>query len=80
MKCTIDRAGRFVIPKPIREAAGFQPGVEFTIEYTGGVIVIEPVIKTKLVRRRGLLVATAPGAPKYKAEIVNRMLRRMRLD
>ena len=36
MKCTIDRSGRLVIPKAIRELAGYTPGVELSIEYRDG--------------------------------------------
>ena len=42
MKSTIDRAGRVVIPKAIREAAGLKPGSALTIAYRDGQVVIEP--------------------------------------
>jgi AbrB family looped-hinge helix DNA binding protein len=41
METTIDRAGRVVIPKQIREAAGLKPGVALSIEYMNGRIEIE---------------------------------------
>jgi len=31
MKTTIDKAGRVVIPAPIREKAGFKPGTELEV-------------------------------------------------
>jgi AbrB family looped-hinge helix DNA binding protein len=41
METTIDRAGRVVIPKPIRDAAGLKPGAALSIEYRDGRIEIE---------------------------------------
>jgi AbrB family looped-hinge helix DNA binding protein len=61
MKATIDSAGRVVIPKAIREAAGLTPGQELQAEYRDGAIVVAPVPrKVKLVREGSLLVAVAP--------------------
>ena len=80
MKCTIDRAGRFVIPKEIRELAGLKPGVELDVGYRNGVVIIEPVSKAKLVRRGSLLTSTVPGAPKMSLEMSNRLIRRVRGD
>lgn len=41
MIVTIDRAGRLVIPKPIRDAMGLRPGRPLTIDYVDGKISIE---------------------------------------
>lgn len=41
MKGTIDEAGRVVIPKAIREAAGLKPGTPLMIEYRNGRVEIE---------------------------------------
>jgi len=58
MKTTIDRAGRLVLPKPIREAAGISPGSELTIRVADGRIEIEPApLEVKLVKRGNLTVA-----------------------
>ena len=78
MKCTIDRAGRFVIPKEIRELAGLKAGVELEVDYRNGVVVIEPVYKAKLVRKGSLLTSRVPGAPKMSLELSNLMIRRLR--
>ena len=78
MKTTIDRAGRLVIPKPIRELAGLKPGVELKVDYRDGNVVIEPVSKVKLVRKGSFLVATFPGAPKLSFEEINRVIRGVR--
>ena len=42
MKTTIDRAGRVVIPKAIRERAGLQPGMELEITVDNGCVALQP--------------------------------------
>jgi AbrB family looped-hinge helix DNA binding protein len=52
MRATIDKAGRLVIPKPLRERFGLGPGpVEISPTDTG--IVVEPVETEALDDRRG---------------------------
>lgn len=59
MKTTIDGAGRLVIPKLIREAAGLRPGMPLEVTWIGGHIEIEvEPLPIRLVRRGRLLVAT----------------------
>lgn len=55
MRTTIDRAGRVVIPKPLREALGLQPG-EVELVRDGAGVRIEPVLATGLEERDGRLV------------------------
>ena len=80
MKTTIDRAGRLVVPKKIREAAGIVPGSELTIRVADGRIEIEPApLEVRLVKRGSLTVAvprkrTAP----LTADTVDRTLDRLR--
>jgi AbrB family looped-hinge helix DNA binding protein len=79
MRTTIDRAGRMVIPKPIREAAGLRPGESLEVVYRDGRIEIEPpAAEVKLIRKGKLVVAHAPGAPPMKHEEINRVLREVR--
>ena len=60
MKTAIDSAGRLVIPKPIRDAAGLKAGVE--VEYRDGKVEIEPSrSQINLVRKGSLLVAGTSG-------------------
>lgn len=60
MKTTIDRAGRVVIPKELRRAAGLQPGTVLDIRLQDGRIEIEAApAPIKLVRQGMFLVAVS---------------------
>jgi AbrB family looped-hinge helix DNA binding protein len=62
MRATIDKAGRLVIPKPLRDQVGLRPGeVEVTAEGTG--LHVEPLAEDSLDEREGRLVIPATGAP-----------------
>ena len=79
MDTTIDRAGRLVIPKPIREAAGLKPGIGLSIEYRDGKIEIEHKSpKGRLVPKGPVLVVSIPGAPKLSLEETNEWIRKAR--
>lgn len=58
MKSTIDPAGRVVVPKALREAAGLAPGTPLEIRIVGGHLEISPApVPVKLERHGRLLVA-----------------------
>ena len=58
MRTTIDKAGRLVIPKSLRDRLGLQAGeVEITAE--GASLRVEPVLDNSLVERDGRLVIPA---------------------
>jgi AbrB family looped-hinge helix DNA binding protein len=79
MTSTIDRAGRVVIPKPIREAAGLEPGSPLKIEYRDGRVEIERKSpKVRIVRKGTVLVASIRGAPKMSVEETNEWIRKSR--
>jgi AbrB family looped-hinge helix DNA binding protein len=55
---TIDRAGRLVIPKAIRVAAGLQPGQKLLVALHDEGIDLRPLPRpVTLEKRRGVLVA-----------------------
>jgi AbrB family looped-hinge helix DNA binding protein len=62
MKTTIDRAGRLVIPKALRDRLGLQPG-EVEITADGAALRVEPVAGELLVERDGRLVIPSSDAP-----------------
>jgi AbrB family looped-hinge helix DNA binding protein len=80
MKTTIDRAGRLVVPKKIREEAGISPGSELTIRVADGRIEIEPApLEVRLVKRGKLTVAVPrKRVPPLTDEIVGRTLDQLR--
>jgi AbrB family looped-hinge helix DNA binding protein len=62
MRATIDKAGRLVIPKPLRDRIGLRAGeVEVTVD--GAALRVEPLAGESLEERNGRLVIPASGAP-----------------
>lgn len=82
MQATIDGAGRVVIPKPIREAAGLRPGTELEITERDGRVHIEAVSRPmRLVERDGFLAAEIEGQdeePPLSTQEVRELLERVR--
>ena len=80
MRSTIDRAGRIVVPKPIREAANLRPGTEVEFRVQGGHVEIEPVPLAVTLQRRGSLVVAvpAPGQPVMRAADVDNTIAALR--
>ena len=60
MKATIDKAGRLVVPKAIREAAHLEPGTEVEFRVVAGRVEIEPAPLDIELERRGRLVVAVP--------------------
>lgn len=80
MRTTIDKAGRIVVPKPMRDELGLAGGEEVEIVLADGRIEIEPV-KThiRLERKRGRLVGVSDREmPILTAEQVRDVLERLR--
>ncbi len=63
MSTTIDAAGRLVVPKHIRDAAGLRPGVELEIRLRGGCIEIEPRPIPVEIRSIGGVAVAVPTSP-----------------
>lgn len=60
MQTTIDKAGRLVIPKVLRDRLGLRPGpVEVTAD--GAALRVETVVGAGLVERNGRLIIPASG-------------------
>ena len=57
MQTTVDRFGRIVIPKAVRDELALNPGTAFSIEERGGEIVLRPTWEEPALRRKdGLLL------------------------
>ena len=77
---SIDRAGRLVIPKEIREAAGIEPGMPLVVTCREGRIEIEPRRRPVRIVRKGRLqvaMAVEDGEP-LSREVVRRAQERAR--
>ncbi len=60
MRATIDKAGRLVVPKLLRDQIGLQPG-EVEIAIDGAGLRVEPLVDEVLVERGGRLMVPATG-------------------
>ncbi|MGH9112947.1 MAG: AbrB/MazE/SpoVT family DNA-binding domain-containing protein [Acidimicrobiales bacterium] len=62
MRTTIDKAGRLVIPKPLRDQVGLIPG-EVELSTDGASLRVDPVHDDTLVEEDGYLIVPASGVP-----------------
>jgi AbrB family looped-hinge helix DNA binding protein len=60
MRTTIDRAGRLVIPKTLRDRLGLVPG-EVEVSADGAALRVEPIMSDELEQRAGRLVIPQSG-------------------
>lgn len=55
MRTTIDKAGRLVVPKALRDQIGLHPG-EVEIRVDGAALRVEPIVDDSLVEKDGRLI------------------------
>jgi AbrB family looped-hinge helix DNA binding protein len=72
VRTTIDKAGRLVVPKALRDRLGLQPG-EIEVTADGAALRVEPVSSDSLVQRNGRLVIPSSGSP-----LTNDLVRELR--
>ena len=72
MNATIDKAGRLVVPKAIREAAQLEPGTRVRLRVVSGRVEIEPIPVSVAFEREGSFVVAVPrqDLPPLKASVV----------
>ncbi len=63
MRTTIDRAGRVIVPKALRDELGLEPGRELDMSARDGALVIEPVPTTVSLVRKGKVFVAKPRTP-----------------
>ena len=79
MRIGIDKAGRVVLPKAVRDHYGVNPGAVLEVEESDEIIVLRPIHDEPSVgEKNGLLVVSSP-ADEDLADSVSRM-REGRLD
>jgi AbrB family looped-hinge helix DNA binding protein len=62
MRTTIDKAGRLVVPRELREQVGLVAG-EVELYVDGAGLHLEPVARDGLAERQGRLVVASAGQP-----------------
>lgn len=80
MRVTIDRGGRVVVPKPLRDELHLEPGTTLEARAHDGRIELEPVtVPMRLERRgKGLVATTDEPLPKIGADDVRAVLEAQR--
>ncbi len=80
METTIDRAGRIVVPRKLREELGLSGGTRLEIRVRDGRLEIEAApTPMRLVRRgKGLIATTDEPLPRLGAEDVRAVLESLR--
>jgi AbrB family looped-hinge helix DNA binding protein len=79
VRLTIDKAGRIVIPKPLREELHLEPGDDLELESAGEEITLRPVRGTgPLTQEHGVWVFRTGQA--MAASTTDEMLRQIRED
>lgn len=59
MKLLLDKSGRVVLPKPLRERLGFRTGTTLEATEAGGGLLLQPLThQPSLIERNGFLVHT----------------------
>ncbi|MFT2720340.1 AbrB/MazE/SpoVT family DNA-binding domain-containing protein [Deinococcus sp. A31D244] len=58
----IDRFGRILIPKALRDALALQPGAQLEVEVEGGTLHLRPAARdAQVTRHHGRLILSADG-------------------
>lgn len=60
MTLTLDKLSRLVVPKPLRDRFGLQPGDELEVTFDGNGIHLRPVLQTSpLTDEEGIMVCSS---------------------
>ncbi len=82
MKSTIDGAGRLVIPRELRRAAGLEPGMPLDLRVEDGAVLIEPAPTPVRMERRRRFVVARPSRtmPALTGRVVEETRERLGLE
>jgi AbrB family looped-hinge helix DNA binding protein len=80
MQTAIDRAGRIVVPKALRDELGLTPGQRLDISVRDGRLEVEPTPTPMRLERRGTRLVAVPDVdvPPLTADLVRDTLERVR--
>ena len=80
----IDKAGRIVVPKKLRDALHLTPGTQFKVERDGESLVFKPqTARARLIIENGMpliFAADDPNAPILNNDLVNELIEQGRLE
>jgi AbrB family looped-hinge helix DNA binding protein len=81
-RTTIDKAGRVLIPKKVRESAALAPGTSVEARYEDGCIILEAAPSPVRVEKRGRFFVAMPEreTPPLTRDAVEATRRRIRRD
>jgi AbrB family looped-hinge helix DNA binding protein len=78
---TIDKAGRVVLPKPVRDALQISPGDSLELESSEDHIVLRPApSKGRVYKKQGMWVFDSGASVPLSTEVVNKTIRRGRAE
>jgi AbrB family looped-hinge helix DNA binding protein len=73
-KVTLDRAGRVVLPKPLRDEMRLGPGTELQLEHDGERITLRPIrSQATLKKERGIWVYQGGKSDASIPELIDRV-------
>jgi len=78
MQTTMDAAGRLVIPREVRRAAGLAPGVPLEVRWRDGRIEIEPAPVPVRMQHRGPWLVAVPDAEQPARELTSEAVEQTR--
>jgi len=79
MQLTLDRFGRMVLPKAIRDDFGLRTGDILEAEETQGTIVLRPLVRSECVKREGTALVYTGHVSGLTGKILDEV-RQSRLD
>ena len=78
---TIDKAGRVVLPKPVRDALQISPGDSLELESSEDHIVLRPApSKGRMYKKQGVWVFDSGSTAPLSADVVNKTIRKVRAE
>lgn len=78
---TIDKAGRVVLPKPVREALQINPGDSLELESSDDHIILRPALtRGRIFKKQGVWVFDSGSKVPISADVVNKTIRRVRAE
>ena len=78
MRTTIDRAGRLVVPKPLRDELGFAPGTELELDAVDGRLEVAVPSRVRVEDGEHGVRFTAAAGPHVSAEQIRALMERGR--